>query len=261
MEARIERGRIALPMKIALAAASALALAFGAVAPAMAADHTLGAGDIIGFEDGREGTAGYNYDQWHVGLSVTTDPTWAGKPVSDSLAFNQCSVTTLAHPNAAGGSHTQVLKGYPIVARPTSTPADTTAIAAVLNSISLDVASAGVASIQVPMFLYPAGGGAPLFTTVRSANLTAAGSYTLAGQPLTDSQSRFAATDLTSLLAELAGSGATYSGFEILGVGFTGSTGTQVGSVSFGGDNYFFGGVCPSVGAPTPPSSVQTAAK
>ncbi|MGO3147062.1 MAG: hypothetical protein ACTIJ6_05210 [Leucobacter sp.] len=247
-------------LKLSLSAAAALALTFGAVTPAFAADVQIGPGAVAGFENGTEGTAEYNYDQWHVGNTENPDAI-----VDQSLTFNECSVTTLP---AVERDVTQLLKGFPIDSRPT-TDGTTAPLEALVNSTSITVLSGSV-TVQIPMFILIGGDPADLdFTTYRSVTLNP-GTYNLADLEITDSTgwpigSNFAETfDLLQTFIEEDG-----HIFQILGVGFTGSAGAEVSTLSFGGDTFYFGtGACAPVTAPTPavpgaatpPIKIETAA-
>ena len=248
-------------VKLGLAAASALALTLGGVSSAYAADINIGPDEVAGFELGGAGTEeGFNYDQWHIGSNY--DPNYA---LESSVTFGECSVTTLAHPNA--GSVVQVLKGFPVSARP-STAED---IKAVFNSTSITILEGGV-TIQFPMFEYDLSSDDPTtadFTTVRSEVLPA-GTYNLADLTFVDSQGWFTGGPLTleQFFEGLDYNIADYFAYELLGVGFTGSEGAVVETLSFSGDTYYFGtGDCAPAApnptdptAPTPPKEVQTAA-
>lgn len=106
-------------------------------------------------------------------------------------------------------------------------------------------------------------GTTPDFTTLRNATGLGAGVHTLSADTvLTDSSGWTAPGDTVADTLAWFGADVTTFGdiFQILGVGFTGSPGTVVNSISFGGNTYFFGtGSCAPL-APTPPGSVQTAA-
>lgn len=246
-------------VKLGLAAASALALTLGGVSTAYAADINIGPDQVAGFEVGGTGDEpGFNYDQWHIGSNYD-----ASYPLDSSVTFGECSVTTLAHPNA--GSVVQVLKGFPVNARP-STAED---IKAVFNSTSITILEGDV-TIQFPMFVYDLLQENPeaYFTTVRTEVL-AAGTYSLADLSFVDSNAWFGDDSLTlaEFFERLDADIADDFAFELLGVGFTGSEGAVVETLSFSGDTYYFGtGDCapaastPNPSAPTPPKEVQTAA-
>lgn len=214
-------------LKLGLATAAAAALAFGSMTPAYAADYQIGPDDVAGFENGAEGTDGYNYDQWHVG-NVDT----AGTETSASLTFNECSVTTLA---PVQRTITQVLKGYPIDSRP-----DTVEEAsALIDSLAVEVVDGSV-TLQLPVFLYGEdenGQETRTFTTVRNAEGFGAGTGTWSEDThVLDSTGLGGGTK--SMLLEFFGE---FDRIEILGVGFTGTAGTEVESLSFGGDTFTFG--------------------
>ncbi|WP_449278253.1 hypothetical protein [Leucobacter sp. GX24907] len=215
-------------LKLGLATAAAAALAFGSMTPAYAADYQLGPDDVAGFEIGGNGSEdGFNYDQWHVG-NVDTP----GTETSASLLFNECSVTTLA---PVERTVTQVLKGFPVDGRP-----DTLEEAsALIDSLSVEVVDGSV-TLQLPVFLYEEdenGRETRTFTTVRNVDGFGAGTGTWSDDtPLLDSTGLGGGNK--TLLIEFLGE---LDRFEILGVGFTGATGTEVESLSFGGDTFTFG--------------------
>lgn len=230
-------------------ALTAAALVLGAMTPATAADDQLGPEDIIGFEDPNEGTPGYNYDQWHIGN--TEDPT---AEVGDSLQFGECSVTTLA---AVERDVTQVLKGFAIDQRPTAGPdGNADDFRALIDSISIDVAQGDV-TLQLPVFAFPGGdlSADPAFTTFRNAQPFGPGVHTFRGVELTESATG-STWESSEALLELFAQAISEEGmaFQILGVGFTGSEGAVINSISFAGDTYYFGtGDC----LPTAPGGPQ----
>ncbi|MGO3147063.1 MAG: hypothetical protein ACTIJ6_05215 [Leucobacter sp.] len=245
-------------LKLSLSAAAALALTFGAVTPAFAADVQIGPGAVAGFENGAEGTAEYNYDQWHVGNTENSAAT-----TDQSLTFNECSVTTLP---AIERDVTQLLKGFPITARPTS-DGTTAPLEALVNSTSITVL-AGSVTIQVPVFDYYNGKDTPetslQFSTIRSVGL-APGTYNLADLEITESEGVLGgATNFAEAFEFLQGEMDEFGDvIEILGVGFTGSADAEVSTLSFGGDTYYFGtGDCAPAApvAATPPTKIETAA-
>lgn len=266
--------------KIGLTLLAAGALAFGGIAPAYAADTQLGPGDIASFENGDESSAEYNYDLWHIGSNEDPD-----QPLEASVAFNECSVSTLAHPNP--GSVVQVLKGFPIDGRPVAGQPENggdgslAPFEALVNSTSIEVLQGSV-TLQIPVFVFDSDApDAPLgFSTIRSVSLEP-GVYNLADLALTDSTgwTSFLGTNWTDIYTELQSDVDEGYYFQILGVGFTGSEGAEVSTISFGGDTYYFGtgdctpapepgpgpgpGPTPGPGpvAPKPPVAVQTAAK
>lgn len=254
-----------LSLKFGLAAASALALTFGAAMPAFAADIQLGPDDIAGYENGTEGDAGYNYDQWHIGSVYNSALTSEA-----SLEFAECSVTTLAVPadSQSSSTVTQVLQGFPIDGRPLAALPDyggdgTVAdVQALIGSTSITVLEGSV-TIQIPIFSYDGFDEppAPVFTTVRT-ELLGPGVYNLADLTLTDSFGWFGGTlTVAQFLEQMQNLVDDDFYYQILGVGFTGSEGAVVQSIAFGGNTYHFGtGSCLPAN-PTPPSSVQTAAK
>lgn len=258
-----------LSLKVGLAAASAFALTFGAVAPAFAADIPVGPGDVINYENGDESSAGWNYDQWHIGSNY--DPAF---PLESSVTFQECTITTLAQTSQNPGvSVVQMLKGFPIDGRPFAGLGayggdDTVAaVQALIESTSIIVIEGSV-TLQLPIFEYDGLAPAPhtpAFTTVRT-DLLGPGVYNLADLSVTDSSGWFGGGTLT--MADFLGGMQSNVDddfyYEILGVGFTGSEGAVVESLGFAGNTYHFGtGSCvPTTPvAPTPPTSVQTAAK
>lgn len=250
-------------LKLGLAAASALALTFGAASPAFAGNIAIGPDAIMNYENGNEDEhpGAYNYHEWHIGSNYES-----GVPLGDSVTVNECSITTLAHPSA--GSVIQVLKGYEPDGRPT-TGETVEPLVNALDSVSITVLKGSV-TIQVPFFVYPAGDDAPGFTTVRSVGLEA-GTYKLSDLLVEDSGTWIdEPITVGAFLEGLQGAVDDNAIYEILGFGFTGSAGAEVASMSFGGDTYFFGtgsctpGVTPTptpAPAPTPPAKVETAAK
>lgn len=244
-----------LALKWGIAAASALALTFGGVAPAMAANVNIGSDDVANFENGDESQvgSGYNYDQWHVGSNYES-----GVPLEDSLDFTGCSVTFEAHPST--GSLVQIMKGFEIDARPTS-PAE---MLALINSVQITVETGDV-TIQIPMFLDAEN--STDFTTFRSP-LLAPGTYSLSSLAITASNAN--GIDLINdapvevntfgdLFAAIVEAEIDAGEFEILGVGANGTAGASVSSLSFAGNTYYFGnGSC--LPAVTPPTHVSTAA-
>lgn len=271
----IERGGVLKsPMKLGIAALAAVGLAFGAMTPAIAADYQHGPEEIIGFENGAEDDAGYNYDQWHVGSVYNTD-----LDSEASLEFGECSVTTLAVPADAesDASITQVLKGFPIDGRP-STVAD---IRAMIETISIDVESGSV-TLQLPFFLQAELTGEAIeewLGTFRNTTAFGPGVHKLgADVPLSndtlDGGEFFGNGDnmndvyeAMEFFTESAAAEGQLVWFELLGIGFTGSEGAVVNSITFGGNTFYFGTgdclpitpVAPGETAPTPPKAVETA--
>lgn len=229
-----ERSKKVGALKIGFAAMAAAALTIGSMTPAYAADIQLGPADIIGFENGDEGSGDYNYDQWHVG-NVDTP----GTPVEESLEFGECSVTTLA---AVERTVTQVLKGFPIDARPTTeNTGDVSELQALIESMSIDVEQGSV-TVQLPLFYHEAGENEPFFTTFRNSSGFGPGVHTLDGVELTDSSGTgFGGMDYLELLDTMVDPIEDGDVFEFLGVGFTGSEGAEINSISFAGDTYYFG--------------------
>ncbi|MBC9928479.1 MULTISPECIES: hypothetical protein [unclassified Leucobacter] len=253
-------------LRFGFAALAVAALTLTGLSPATAAGSVVGPNDVAGFENGAEGTPGYNYDTWHIGN--TEDP---GVPVSDSLTFNACSVSFL--PSVGTADVTQLLKGFPVDGRPTANAASGTAsLQALIDSISIDVAQGDV-TIQLPTFIYyESGEGAEHeleeFTTVYNLAGFGPGVHTLSGMELTDSSEYFNGGDTQDLFASMQSDIDQYNDvFEILGVGMTGSDGAIVNSITFAGNTYSFGTGCsgevtpPATGKPKPPVSVQTGIK
>lgn len=259
-------------IKFGLVAVATAALVFGSVTPAFAADHYLNEGDFAGYEDGAEGTTGYNYDQWHIGNTNKT----IDSPVSESLSFGECSVTTLE--NLPDG-YIQVLKGYEPDERPTADDdVSLEELRALIDTISIDVAQGDV-TLQLPLFRYgPLGPDDPVlppdFTTLRNAETFGPGVHTLEGEDIFDSLLGVrlnASIDqlLDGLVGELS---PNIHYLELLGVGFTGSADAEINSISFGGDTYYFGGTCNDGGSgdngdggdsddpvtPTKPARIET---
>ncbi len=247
-------------LKLGLSAVAALALTVGGVAPAFAANIQIGPGDVAPNQRGGTGEeADFNYDQWHIG----SEPRESGATLEDSVTFQECSISTLVPTAESSASVVQVLKGFPVGERPT-TDGTTAPLEAVVNSTSITVLTGSV-TIQVPMFIHIGGNPEDLdFTTYRSVPL-GPGTYNLADLEITDSSdwpigTNFAETFeiLQSFIED------DDHVFQILGVGFTGSEGAVVESISFSGNTYFFGtGSClPAAGpgAATPPVKIETAA-
>src|SRR5699024_3663256 len=107
---------------------------------ASAADEQLGPEDIIPFEVPQDDSPDYNYFEWHIGS--TEDPE---ADLADSLEFGDCSVTIFDK----GEKTTQVMKGYPIDARPSTIDQ----IREVMLSTSIDVQE-GTTTLQFPFFYY-----------------------------------------------------------------------------------------------------------
>ncbi|WP_293696383.1 hypothetical protein [uncultured Agrococcus sp.] len=226
-------------LKLGFAAVAATALTFGAVNPAFAADYNVGPDDIIGWENGDEGSPDYNYDQWHVG-NVDTP----GTAVDASLEFGECSVTTLA---PVERTVTQVLRGFPIAERPTADPDASVEdnFRSVLESIEIDVAEGSV-TLQIPYFAYFDGetDEQPFFTTLRNTEGFGPGVHTLADVVMIDSSGYFPEDGHTlDEILEFLQSDIDVWGdvIELLGIGFTGSEGAVINSISFNGDTHYFG--------------------
>lgn len=229
-------------IKLGFAALATAALTIGGLSPAYAADVQLGPDQIIGFENGAEGTDGYNYDQWHIGNTENPDAT-----VDQSLTFNECSVT---FNEPVERTVTQLLKGYPIAERPTGT--DT--LRSVIEGIVVDVESGSV-TIQLPFFERYNYVNDPLDVpgeywtgTFRNAEPFTGGEGSISGSTaLINSQWDDELLTLDEMLASMdeyiggeADDGVD-TWFELLGIGITGQPGTVVNSISFGGDTYYFG--------------------
>lgn len=261
--------------KISLALIAAGALAFGGIAPAYAANSQIGPGDIANYENGDETSETYNYNQWHIGSNNNPD-----RGTSDFVTINECSITTLAHDLAAEGSVNQVLKGFPIDQRPMAAlpgyggDGSLAELQNLVNSTSINVLSGSV-TIQIPISVYDGFDSEPRsvdnWTTLRSVTL-GPGVHNLAGLGLEDSQGWITAppSDWGTLFAGIQDDVNDDYIFQIIGVGFTGSAGAEVASISFGGNTYFFGtGSCvptpdpapnptPAPGGPKPPVAVHT---
>lgn len=266
---------------VAAVALTAASVMLGGTA-AHAADQQLGPDDIAGFEIGSwynsatgEETPNddFNYDQWHVG-SIPHP----GFTSEDSLEFGECSLTVLAVPEGAdtAATVTQVLKGFPMDQRP-STLDD---IRQAIESVKIDVES-GTVTLQFPFFSWKHeanAGHPPVWEgTWRSAEPLTGGTGSVFGDtPLVNSNGSGPST-LDQILANYEDRIATAEEdeaelwFELLGIGFTGSPGTVINSISFLGSTYTFGtGDCdpapvlpepeePVVPVqPTPPVAVET---
>ncbi|MFC5339005.1 hypothetical protein [Leucobacter denitrificans] len=266
-------------LKIGLSAVSALAISLGAVSPAFAANIQVSPENIAPFEVGGSGSEpGYNYDQWHIGSQTNADAA-----LETSVSFEECSLTTLTPTAPSTNSNVQVLKGFPVDARPT-TDVSTAPIEGVINSTSISVLS-GPVIIDMPMAVMWSGEDDPVEMTFRSEPL-GPGTYNFADLRIIESG------DLGEILDPLDGAptfgemleyfqadidefGANY---QILGVGFTGAEGSAVESLAFGGDTYVFGegncvtaqegsggdkagsgGKTTTAVAATPPTKIETA--
>lgn len=223
--------------KLGIAVAAAAALTVAGTGSAFAADKSVTSGDVAGYESND------TYAQWHIGSVNNTELT-----SEDSLEFGACSVTTKDVPadSESSSTITQVLKGFTAATAPTAT-ADTgvAPLESLINSIEIEVESGSV-TVQVPTFEFEDGADEPsAFTTYRNASGFGEGTHKIAGKVLTASGgvgdalpagSTFA--DVLSGYGENLEDGAAYS---FIGVGFTGTEGTVVKSISFGGDTYYFG--------------------
>lgn len=252
MTETLNRSKAAQSLKFGFATLAAAALVMGGVSPAIAASTQIGPGSIAGYENGVEGTTGYNYDQWHIGNTENSEFT-----SEDSLEFGTCSMTVLA---PVEGSVTQVLKGFPVDGRPT-TPEQIEALA---GSISIDMTS-GFTTLQLPVFIYaPESSEADFFTTFRNAEPFAEGGvHALTADTMLVGTGPFAAAgelSVAQLLEFVSAISADGAKVEVLGVGFTGAAGSVVNSLSFAGNTYQFGtGPCGTAPVkPKPPVSVQT---
>lgn len=233
-----------------LAVAATGALAFAGAAPAAAATVNVSSADVIGYQDDA------HYDQWHVG-SVPVET-----PVEDSLTFNECSVVTGDAPTDHPATITQVLKGFEAGQIPTAdAERGTDELRGLIDSIEIEVES-GVVSVQVPSFHYDSADSDGEFTTYRNAGNFGEGNHTLEGETLTATRGIGAALPSGSTFedvldgfdAELAAN--PEASFEFLGVGFTGTPGSIVNSITFDGDTYRFGenpGSCDDNGTPELP--------
>ena len=256
--ADVTRRRTTSHVRRSAVAAAVFALAIlsslGASGAASAAETELGEADIIGWEDGAEGTAGYNYDQWHIGSAEVP-----GTPVTDSLDFGPCSVTL--H-DGITADWTQVLKGYPVDERPTGDENGIEELYNLIQSISLDV-EAGRATVQIPIKIYySTGGGTEWFTTLRNVTPLGPGHFQMdSSTVLRGSTSGFDEWSLDGWMTyfedSFAVTDSSWIRVEILGVGFNGDVGTEISMLGFGGNTYRFGSGCGL--APTPPSEIQTA--
>lgn len=271
------------------AATAAVTLAIVGAVPASAADYWLGPDDVVPFEIGDESDEAWNYNQWH----VSQDDLQA--ELGTFVTFNECSITFNEDPR--GAQHViSILKGYDIDARPVADGAldgetdefipDVSQWRELIDSLEIEVIEGDV-TLQLPVFAYWGGASDadPAFTTLRNAVSFGPGVHTLAGVELTESGDLFGLgyelvpANLDRLLGQIEFWIAQYGDiFEILAVGFAGSAGAEVASISFGGDTYYFGtGDCAPVVddevvddgddlagdddvilAPTPPASVET---
>lgn len=257
MTETLVRGNAARGLKFGFAALAVAALAFGGISPANAAGSVVGPNDVAGFENGAEGTAAYNYDQWHIGSTTNPDAT-----VEQSLAFGECSVTFL--PSVGDASVTQLLKGFPVDGRPTANGENGIAdVQALIESISIDVAQ-GEVTLQLPTFIYWDGEAPPEFTTFRNEVGFGPGVHTIEAEQLVDSGGVFDGITVAELLEIWEDDIEDYGDIiEILGVGMTGSDGAIVNSISFAGNTYTFGTGCSGEApvtpvAPKPPVTVHT---
>src|SRR5690606_38719560 len=100
---------------------------------------------------------------------------------------------------------------------------------------------------QLPMFGYFGGEGDPAFTTFRNAQAFGLGVHTFQNVELIGSSSGdVSVANSEELLARLQEDLDEYGDvYDILGVGFTGSEGAVINSISFAGDTYYVGpGAC-----------------
>lgn len=248
---------------------------------ANAAGVHIGPENVQSHENPDEDSSTYNYDEWHVGTTGNPDAL-----LEQSFLFGECSVTAM---NTAGYSNwPQLLKGYPIGERPTGIDA----LRDIVMTASLEVES-GSATLQFPIFvtyIHPDSGiqerafGTLRTNPERSGSISfidnngaiVSGDAPLGGEGIVD--------DFLDFLEGLFGA-ETFL-IELLGVGFNASASdeTEVTSLTFGGDTYYFGtGNCtdeepgeegpgeegpgdkePETNLPTrptPPESVETAVR
>lgn len=269
-----------------VAATAAFGLVLAGSVPAIAADYQLGEDDILPYEIGDENLDSWNYNEWHINQTYNADA-----QLDEYVTFNECSISFNEDPRGAE-HHIPVLKGFDLDARPLAALAEyggdgtLAEFQALIDSIEIEVISGSV-TLQLPMFAFNGLDSEPRpvedFTTVRSVGL-GEGVHQFADLELTDSSGWL--DDITTWAAfygefqEFIDD--DYLFFEILGVGFTGSEGAEVASISFAGDTYYFGtGDCTPVDdaddedededevqddadageeiiAPTPPASVET---
>ncbi|MGO1538779.1 MAG: hypothetical protein ACTHW3_05330 [Leucobacter sp.] len=259
-------------LKFGLAAVASAALVFGSVTPAFAADVYLGPEDIAGYEDGAEGTDGYNYDEWHIGnVKVDTSAT------SDvSLEFNECSITTL---DPLERSVTQVMKGYPIDGRPSSE----TDMQAVVDNLQIVVESGSV-TLQLPVFEQLTDDTEYWAGTFRNQTAFGPGTHSISldtpliNDTFVQDHGWSNGDTLEDFYAEMQQhiDDGFMNHFELLGVGFTGQPGSVISSITFDGNTYHFGTDCDQGGgsgdngdngdggdsdspvAPTKPARIET---
>ncbi len=268
-------------LKLGLSAVAALALTVGAVTPAFAANYHVGPECVAPFEVGGDGTeADFNYDQWHIGSQTNTDAS-----LDTSVTFDESSITTLTPSAPSTNTHVQVLKGFPVAQR-VGFGADGTvdAFKNFLEGTTITVLQGSV-TVQIPVFEYvPSGPDAGThFYTFRSLGLEA-GVHNLQDLSFTFSVDglqtgiEYTYEELLALLEDYVDGTESSNTYEILGVGFNGSEGAAVESLTFGGDTYTFGvGECvlkedgggevvvppvvpPTPGTATPPQRIETAA-
>ncbi|MGO1734935.1 MAG: hypothetical protein ACTHZ9_01270 [Leucobacter sp.] len=219
--------------KFGLAAVATAALAFGSVTPAFAADVYLGPEDITPYEIGNEESVDWNYNTWHIGSLHLAEPDPTVE-LSTYVQFEECSIITNMDPRGPE-HHVQVLKGYDIDQRPSTREA----AEALIESMSVDVEN-GRVSLQLAAFLWNAEGDDPQFTTFRNVDLFGPGVGSWTADTMVHDSAGFGGGPPAAMLDFLA----AHHEFQILGVGFTGSEGAEVKSISFDGDTYHFGTGC-----------------
>lgn len=274
------------PLKLSIAALATAGLVLSGASAASAADFQIDIDDIAGFENGDETSTGYNYDQWHIG-SVSD----SGVSADASVTMLDQGVEFLELPAEATASITQVMKGYPIEGRPLGSEG----VPAAINSISIDVESGSV-TLQLPFFdVIPGEDGATdrvWVGTFRNAVAFGEGVHSLtpdavmmsthAGWPFEEGEDTLA--DFFQSIVDYEADTDGLQTLELLGIGFTGTPGTVVNSITFDGNTYYFGSgdVLPEtpvddedeqdggdleedeavedddIVAPTPPESVET---
>ena len=230
------------PLKVGIAAIAAAGLVLSGASAAAAADFQIDVDGIAGFENGDESSDGYNYDQWHIGSVYNSD---LGADASVTILEEGVQFGPVPTDSGSSATITQIMKGYPVDGRP-STVAD---IEAAISSISIDVASGSV-TLQLPFF-----GQSEEFPddpawlgTFRNSEPFGPGTHTLStSTPLVNSTLGWpfdeleTVEDLYLLFETLVDLSEGTAWPELLGIGFTGTPGTVVNSITFDGNTYYFG--------------------
>lgn len=269
-----------------VAATAAFGLVIVGSVPAIAADYQLGPDDVAPYEFGDESSADWNYNEWHISQSYNPDA-----QLEEYVTFNECSVSFEEEPRGPQ-HHVVLLKGFDLDERPVAGLGEwggdgtLAEFQAFVESVEIEVISGSV-TLQLPVFEFDGDDDPDVineFTTIRSVSL-GEGVHRFADLEITDSASwhdHSQGPNWTSAYAQYQYEVDRNYFYEILGVGFSGSEGAEVASLTFGGDTYYFGtGDCTPIDdveeeddvedeveddvdageeiiAPTPPASVET---